>query len=258
MTGFFIKKAFFDGWDNLIALVLFNLGYMVALFIGLGLSMAVGRVNWLVGYLFLLLVAMGCAVLMGGTAAVTHNFSDYKRGAWSEFRHGIVRNIRHSLLYGLLLVVALLNAFLIIPFYGSFGTIYGYILSVVMIWVEVVLIIALPYYFPLMNLLPADNAKKTLKKCFIIVGGNLGFTFFLLLYRLVCLALTVFTLGLIPGVAGMQLASQDAMKLLMYKYDYLEENPDADPRRIPWADLLYDEKEKVGPRSLKSMIFPWK
>ena len=56
----------------------------------------------------------------------------------------------------------------------------------------------------------------------------------------------------------MQLASQDAMKLLMFKYDYLDENPDADIKHIPWDDLLYDEREKVGPRSLKSMIFPWK
>ena len=32
MIGFFIKKAFFDGWDNLIGMVLFNLGYIVAIF----------------------------------------------------------------------------------------------------------------------------------------------------------------------------------------------------------------------------------
>ena len=36
MKGFFIKKAFFDGWDNLIAMVVLNLIY-VALFL-LGLS----------------------------------------------------------------------------------------------------------------------------------------------------------------------------------------------------------------------------
>ena len=87
---------------------------------------------------------------------------------------------------------------------------------------------------------------------------TLFFTLFYLVYSIICLALSIFTIGIIPGLTGMQLASQDAMKLLMYKYDYLEENPDANPKHLPWDDLLYDEREKVGPRSLKSMIFPWK
>ena len=65
-------------------------------------------------------------------------------------------------------------------------------------------------------------------------------------------------MGLVPGVAGMNLASHDAIRLLMLKYDWLEENPDADRRHLPWADILYDEEEKVGPRSFKNMIFPWK
>ena len=119
-------------------------------------------------------------------------------------------------------------------------------------------ILALPYYFALSSYLPGDRPLKTLRKCFIIAGDNMGFTIFFLLYNIVCLALTVFTMGLVPGIAGMNLASHDAVRLLMLKYDYLEEHPDADRRHLPWADILYDEEEKVGPRSLKSMIFPWK
>ena len=70
--------------------------------------------------------------------------------------------------------------------------------------------------------------------------------------------MSVFTMGIIPGITGMQLAAEDAIRLMMMKYDYLEENPEADRKHIPWEDILYDEKEKVGPRSLKNMIFPWK
>ena len=258
MTGFFIKKAFFDGWDNLIGLVLFNIGYIALFFIGFWLSMTVGQINWIAGYAVLILFIFLCAIVMGGTAAVTHNYSDYSRESWAAFRKGVVRNIRHSLLYALLLVFAIANIFLIIPFYASFGNIVGYIISVILIWVEVIALLAMPYYFPLMNLLPGDKPLKTAKKCLLIVGGNMGFTIFYAIYRIICTAISVFTIGIVPGVTGMQLASQDAMKLLMYKYDYLEENPDADMKHIPWDDLLYDEKEKVGPRSLKSMIFPWK
>ena len=258
MVGFFIKKAFFDGWDNLIGIVLFNIGYVAVLFVAFWASMTVGQANWVLGYAVLVAFLFLFSVLMGGTASVAHSYSDYKRESWSAFKVGVKRNIRHSVLYFLILLLFAANLFLIIPFYASFGNIVGYILAVIMIWIEIIIALALPYYFPLMNLLPGDNARKTLKKCLLIVGGNMGFTLFYLVYSIICLALSIFTIGIIPGLTGMQLASQDAMKLLMFKYDYLEETPDADMKHIPWDDLLYDEREKVGPRSLKSMIFPWK
>ena len=258
MIGFFIKKAFFDGWDNLIGMVLFNLGYIVAIFALFWAVLSAGQASPLFGYLGIALSLIVVAVLMGGSAAVVHNYSDYKRESWAAFRKGIKRNIRHSLLYAVVMILMVLNILFIIPFYSAYGNIFGYFISVIMIWVEIILLLAVPYYFPLMNLLPADRPLKTLKKCFLILGGNMGFSLFFALYRLFCLAVSAFTLGLVPGVCGMQLASQDAMKLLMMKYDYLEENPDADVRHLPWEDILYDEKEKVGPRSLKSMIFPWK
>ena len=258
MVGFFIKKAFFDGWDNLIGLVLFNIGYVLLLFLAFGATVSIGQYNWMLGYAAMIVSLLIISILMGGTAAVAHNYSNYQRDAWAAFRNGIKRNIRHSILFFFIMLLFFANMMLIIPFYASFGNIVGYILSIVMIWIEVIILLAVPYYFPLMNLLPGDNARKTLKKCLLIVGGNMGFTLFFLVYRIICLAISVFTLGIVPGFVGMQLASQDAMKLLMFKYDYLDENPDADIKHIPWDDLLYDEREKVGPRSLKSMIFPWK
>ena len=161
-------------------------------------------------------------------------------------------------LFFLFMLLFVVNILFVIPFYSSYGNAFGFVISIIMIWVEIILLLCLPYYFPLMNLLPADRPLKTAKKCFIIVADNLGFTLFYLIYSIICIVISVLTIGLVPGLTGMQLAAQDAMKLLMFKYDYLEENPSADRKHIPWEDLLYDEREKVGPRSLKSMIFPWK
>ena len=258
MKGFFIKKAFFDGWDNLIGLVIFNLVYIALFFLAFWGSTQLGLILPAAGYALVALSLLIVSVLMGGTASVAHSYSDYKRDSWQSFISGIRRNIRHSLLHFVFLLFAVSNVALIIPFYLAYGNIFGTVIAVVMIWIEVAVILALPYYFPLMNLLPADRPLKTAKKCLIVVGDNMGFTLFYLVYNLICTALSVFTLGLVPGLSGMQLAAQDGMKLLMLKYDYLEENPDADRKHIPWDELLYDEREKVGPRSLKSMIFPWK
>ncbi len=44
----------------------------------------------------------------------------------------------------------------------------------------------------------------------------------------------------------------------MFKYDYIEAHPDTDRKHLPWEELLFEEREKVGTRTLKGMIFPWK
>ncbi len=258
MIGFFIKKAFFDGWDNLIGLVLFNIVYIVLLGVGLWGFSTIGTINVAAAYLFLALMLLVFSIVSGGTAAVVFNYSNYQRDSWNAFRTGIRRNIRHSLLYFAIILFMSVNLLLLLPFYISMDNIAGLLIAIVLIWLEVIALLCFAFYFPLMNLLPGDRPLKTLKKCMIILVDNLGFTLFFALYRLVMSAISVFTMFLIPGVTGSQLAGQDAMKLLMMKYDYLEENKDADRKHLPWADLLYDEREKVGPRSLKNMIFPWK
>ena len=258
MTGFFIKKAFFDGWDNLIGLVLFNLIFILLLGIGLWGFSTIGTVSAGGAYLFIAFLILVYSVISGGIAAVTFNYSNYQRDSWNAFRSGIRRNIRHSLLFFVMNLFMVVNVLFILPFYISMDSIIGFIIAIVLIWIELFILLGIPYYFPLMNLLPGDRPLKTAKKCLIIIGDNLGFTLFFAVYRLIVFALSLFTMGLVPGVVGAHLAAQDAMKLLMMKYDYLEANKDADRKHLPWSDILYDEKEKVGPRSLKNMIFPWK
>ncbi len=258
MIGFFIKKAFFDGWDNLIGLVLFNLLYILLFALGLWGFSTIGQYSVAGSCAFIIALLFIYAIISGGTSAVVHNYSNYQGDSWITFRNGIKRNIRHSLLFFLINILFAMNILFIIPFYLSMNNVFGLIVAVVLAWLEIFIFLSIAYYFPLMNLLPGDRPLKTFKKCFIIIGDNLGFTLFFVVYRIIVIVISVFTMGLIPGVVGAQLASQDSIKLLMLKYDYLEENKDADRKHLPWADILYDEKEKVGPRSLKNMIFPWK
>ena len=257
MIGFFIKKAFFDGWDNLIGLVLQNLIYIVLLLCAIGAFM-LSSTSIVLTIVLLAIILLATCIMLGGTASVVKNYSDYERETWSAFALGIKNNIGHSLLFFAICFFILLMCLYVIPFYMTINNMIATLLTVVLMWVLVILLLALPYYFPLMNLLPGDKPLKTLKKCFIILTDNLLFTLFYFLYNIVVVAVSVFVMGIIPGISGYMLGAQDAMKLLMYKYDYLEEHPDANRKKIPWAELLYDEKEKVGPRSFKSMIFPWK
>lgn len=257
MIGFFIKKAFFDGWDNLIGMVIHNLGFLLVLLSLMG-SMGLAEVNGVLSMLGLLLSSGLFSFFFAGSASSTYSYSRYERGGFDGFKRGIRESWRHALLFWALLVLDISLIFLVIPFYLSYGNAVGTVLSVLLFWVFAGLSLALMYFFPLFYQMRGDRPLKTLKKSFIIVFDNLWFSLFQALYQIVTLVISLFLAGLAPGVTGMLLISSDATKLLMYKYDYLEENPDADKKHIPWDELLYEEQESVGHRSLRNMIFPWK
>lgn len=257
MFGFYIKKAFFDGWDNFLQLVIHNIIYLVLVLL------EVASLSYLGENLALLLGASAVILLLfaicqGGTASVVYNWSDYKSETWKVFIKGIGRNIGHSLFFFMLMLLEFIVLTLIIPFYLSFESVIGIILAVVMVWLFIFLVLTMPFYFPLMNLLPGDGPLKTFKKCFIIVGDNLGYTLLLLLHSVVDIVFTVLLMGLLPGWTGLMLGAQDMMKLIMKKYDWLDDNPGKTKKDLDWSEILYEEKENLGPRSFKNMIFPWK
>ncbi|MDR2103555.1 MAG: hypothetical protein LBP42_05565, partial [Treponema sp.] len=72
------------------------------------------------------------------------------------------------------------------------------------------------------------------------------------------LGMSVFLAFLFPGPAGILLYLDEAVRLRIFKYDWLEANPGENRRKVPWDALLIDDREKTGTRSLKSFIFPWK
>lgn len=257
MIGFLIKKSFFDGWDNLLTLVLLNLGYLIALGIVLLASTVAETSVWL-GYGLIVLAIFYVSVYSLGVGALTFGYSRYKREGIKTFFKAIKEHFTHALLHFALLVVMVLCVLFVIPFYFQMANMVGYFLGMLLFWALFAFILALQYYFPLCYYCEADRPIVTMRKCFGIVSDNLGVTFFLLFRTLIDLALTIFTATLVPGFGGISLARMDTIKLLLKKYDFFEANPGATKKDLNWEDLLYEEKELVGPRTLKGMIFPWK
>ena len=118
-------------------------------------------------------------------------------------------------------------------------------------------LLASQYYLPL-TLRMGDPVRKVLKKCFIMLLDNPGFTFFMMLWSAVILACSIATALILPGISGLLFWHQDAFKLRLYKYDWLEEEKGRKSSDVPWEALFREDKDAIGPRSLKSMIFPWK
>lgn len=256
MVGFFIKKAFFDGWDNLIAMVLFNIAHMIFLLLALGILYTFGA-NPRVGIPLLAILLMVYSVFDAAQASAVHGWASYRANSIQDFRSGLSRNYRHGILLGIVRIIMVFVCLIVLPFYFRAGGIFT-IISMVLFWFSLSALLAMNYFMPLSLSLPGDRPMKTLKKCFIVLADNVGFSVFFGIYSIVCAVFSMITVGFLPGLCGMQLASMDAVRLLMFKYDYLEEHPDERGRRLPWEDLLWEEQEKVGPRSLKNMIFPWK
>ena len=129
------------------------------------------------------------------------------------------------------------------------------------VWLVIFTLLSLQWFVAIRSLLH-NNFRKCIKKCFLIFFDNMWFSLFTAAYTFFLSALSIFLFGLLPSVSGITLAQVNALRLRLYKYDYYEAHPELktpkEKRCIPWDELLQNDKETLGPRSFKSLIFPWK
>ena len=257
MIGFLFKKVFFDIWDNLLMLVLMSLGIAAPIgLLYLGSLVIDTNIPAFFAITAFAIFVISCYSLF--VSSITFGYSRNKKGGFKAVKDAFRFHFGHVVLHFFILVVLCLICLYGIPFYLAFGNIIGLVMGMMLFWLAVIVVLALQYYFPLCFHMEADGAFKTFKKSFILVADNLGTSLFLALRTVIDLALTILTAFMIPGVAGISLSRMDTTKLLMLKYDFLEANPDCTKKDLNWEDLLYEERQLVGPRSFKGMIFPWK
>jgi hypothetical protein len=256
MFGFLIKKTFFDMWDNLIRIVILNLGFLLP-----GAAIAYSTA-WIVdgrltAGLFLLIPGLATFFAYSGVvSAMTSMIADYTKPEFKDFLPALKATYPSSLLF------ALINSALVILFqvafyvYGGIRSFVGPLASSFLFWVLIFWILAFQYFYSIQARLD-KKLRKIIKKMFLLLLDNPLFSVGLCIGTLLILVLSFVTAFLIPGIASILLWWNVALKLRLYKYDYLEEHPDA-RRNIPWDALLTDDRERVGKRTLKGMIFPWK
>lgn len=254
MTGFFIKKAFFDGWDHLWGLVALNLGALALLSGFVLVPSALGLPGgWLwpgLGFLLLAAYSLVCA-------AVLRDAAEYRNLSLSAFRKALGTHAAAGLAYGIALALIFLLLLTALPFYLSHGGFLGWFAAGTLFWCSLIVLLALQWFPAVRALLPGPLGASV-RKCFLLLADNLGFSIFLAFYSTAGFVLSVLSAFLAPGISGMALGSVVALRLLLLKYDWLEAHPGADRRKIPWPEILEEEGDLVGKRTLKGMIFPWK
>lgn len=260
MIGFFIKKNFFDGWDNLLSLVFPNLlifalvvgGYFVAdvaLNLSLLLSMLVLGIFWC-GTSIAIFAFGACAAEIANFKSVT--FKDWLKNFPSVWKDGLI--------FGLITGVLTTLGAITIPFYLQMEGMVGLFLAALVFWFLLVCVLAFQWVLPIQSIMNND-LKKSIKKSFIIFFDNPGFSLFMFLYTIFLVVLSIAFFMIAPSFCGIVLAHTNGLRLRLYKYDWLETHPDATPaekKHIPWKELVAEDRENVGPRTLKNFIFPWK
>jgi uncharacterized membrane protein YesL len=256
MFGFLVKKAFFDMWDNLFRVLIMNVGYVAILALFSFLASAAISVPGV----SVALVVIGVALVAAYTGAVSRmcaEIADYRQPGFADF----LRFLRETFVSSLLLALAVVAYGFVVSvafrFYGGMKSILGPLAVALLFWVTVAWLLSVQYYFPIQSRLDR-KFRKIFRKTFLVFFDNPGFSIGMLICATIVLTVSVFTALLLPGLATILLWWNVAFKLRLYKYDWIEQNPGANRRKVPWDALLVADRERVGKRTLRGMIFPWK
>ena len=266
MIGFLVKKTFFDLWDNMFRIAIVNLGFIVSISIPLFLPSLIP-----VPALSLLVLGAGigwCFVYLAAAAFSIKEISDYKTFYIGDFLGNIRAAWPAGIFLGALAILIWAMAWFFIPFYLEMNSLFGLFLAAVIFWTILFLLLSLQFYFSVRARLDT-KLFKALKKCFILFFGNPGFSVFSFLLCIAIFVPSALLAFLLPGPAGILLFLDEALRLQLLKYDWLQANTETEAeqntggsaskrRKIPWGLILAEEREKTGTRSLKNLIFPWK
>lgn len=256
MVGFFVKKVFFDGWDNLFQIAAFNAVHLALFSAFIVLPAALGS-GTLIMIAATLVGVMVISVWQAACVGAMNEAAEYRTPQFRKALSGLKAALVPGIFTGVVLILVGFSITVGIPFYLMQKNLLGMMAASLLFWISVAAMLTIQYFLPLM-VRRGGGIKANLKASMTLFLDNPGFSFFLFIHSFISLALSLVVAFLAPGLAGIALATTDAVKLRIRKYEWLEANPGANRKKIPWADLLKEDKELVGTRTLKGMIFPWK
>jgi uncharacterized membrane protein YesL len=259
MFGFLIKKTFFDLWDNLFKIVLINIGFLVVVAAPVFIPPLIP--STFLSITVLIAGVLCCCVYLAAASSCLKRVSDYSFFGFRDFFVAFKKTWLSGLVLGTMAILAGIIITVVLPFYFRMGTLVGWGLGVLLFWFLAAAAFSFQFFLTVRSRM--DNPiRVSLRKCFLIFFDNLGFCVFSFIHNLILLVLSVFLAFMLPGPAGLLLFLDEGFRLRLLKYDWLETHPEAVSSgkrpKIPWDELLIDEREKTGTRSLKSFIFPWK
>lgn len=273
MYGFLFKKNFCDGWDNLFSVVVINVLFLISM-VGIILlsSFATSRLADDASATNLFFMLIQTAILFLGLfifnifdfayGELAQKIANFEGIHFLDFFKRIPGVLLDAFLFSLLIIIVVfVSAYSLVFYIFQQQSLIGLFVGALLFWLDIFIALALQWFVPIRSTFH-NKFGKCLKKCFIILMDNTGFSIIMALYNLLLLALSILPIGFFPSLAGISISKHNAFRLRMYKYDYLEEHPELktpkERRNIPWEELIFEDREALGPRKLRSFLFPWK
>ncbi len=256
MIRFLLKKTFWDGWDNLLALALGNAAWVALAALaagGFALAQSAAADALVLLAAFLAAGVHGCA-WAGSCRAMaeggTRLFAAWRAALSSTWRTGLLTGFLYAAGTGVVLFS--------LPYYVALGGIAGAAALGVILWLVATLGLALQW-MPAVSAVSQARGLRALRMSFGVLAGNPALSLFLWAYNAFQLAVSV-PLGMFaPGPSGLVLASVEALRLDMLRYRWLADasagTGGTAQRRPPWGELLAAERERLGERKLREALF---
>ncbi|MDR2794103.1 MAG: hypothetical protein LBB61_10660 [Treponema sp.] len=259
MIGFLIKKTFFDLWDNLFKIVLVNIGFLAAAAIPIFIPPLIP-----IAALSIAVLVAGvlcCCMYLAAASFCLRRVSDYSFFGFHDFFAAFKKVWLSGFVLGAFVILVGIIITVVLPFYFRMTSPLGWGLGILLFWFLAASVLSFQFFLTIRSRMN-NPIKVSLKKCFLVFFDNLGFCVFSFIHNLILLAISAFLAFMVPGPAGILLFLDEGFRLRLLKYDWLEAHPEAAGAgkrpKIPWDEILIDEREKTGTRSFKSFIFPWK
>ena len=260
MIGFLLKKTFYDLWDNILRIILVNLGFIVSISFPVFIPPLFGEIPVL-SISLMVIGILWCSVYIAASALSLKAISDYGSFGFSDFLKNLKIIWPTGLVFGAFAILGFILLAVAIPFYIGTGSTMGLFLGAVIFWSFIVAVFTLQFFLAVRVRLDS-NIIKAIKKSFLIFLDNPLFCVFSFFHNLIIFLLSMALGFLFPGPAGILLFLDEGLRLRLLKYDWLEAKTNEEGKiyqnKIPWDHLLSEEREKTGERSLKNLIFPWK
>ena len=257
MFGFLIKKSFFNYWDNMLTAILVNIGFLLCSLVLFAAVLIVKPVGFLPVLLTVLPGFFLIYLYIGSAAAVVSEVLESGTGRLKNLRHGFSLTWKKSILIAVFSIIVVLIASVAIPFYMLSGKYFGIIAAALIFCIVILWFCSVQYFYPLIYS-TRQPLLGVIKTSLMFAVENPLYSFGLLLMSVFLSAISIITFLLIPGVTSVLILHQNALKLRLYKYEWIEMQTDNRNNKIPWAQLLEEDREKLGKRTLKGMFFPGK
>jgi hypothetical protein len=272
MFSFLIKKSFYDLWDNLFAIILLNAGFFIIFILDYFIFVFSGKMvltlhlpailNYMISYVVLAFLITIFFVYCGVVSAYVKEIANYQAPEMKSFFTYLKESFKSSIIYSVLFSLFILISFIAVNFYSQLKINEGIYLFksfilILIFWLILMTILSAQFFFPLQSNYD-KKVMKNIKKMFLIFFDNIGFSFGLFISSIIISFISLVTFFIFFGPSAILLWQNEALKLRIYKYEYLEKYPEVSRRNIPWDVLLAIDQEKIGKRTLRNLIFPWK